>query len=415
MRQNPERLAWIILLASFATCVLLVISLPLTLRWWLDTAYVGLEVTSSVQQGTLQVACGTDTMPIAITEQRDNVCPGVERLALLSQSADQGLLTVRTAGADRQPVAVIQVGNNTQAQILQARAPRFSFSSRPNLLIIRLESGRLRVSAVDRALVQVQTNEALVQIEQGSFLIQADPGATRVEAYEDQVLVAWTSRGEGISLKRLESIVLPPPDGLLRASAPAQDLLGWGDLSALEPDWEVYSKDIEFEGESRGEVVLGADEGVSTVGFTRLGRGHAETGIVRSLDRDVRDLEFLQLRLVLRVLEQDVPVCGTRGTECPVMVKLEYEDSEDDLRSWVQGFYAVLDSNRLNPPYCTICSPRADHLRVEPGEWYVYDSPNLLPLLNQAGPPAARILSLSLYASGHAYRSELSRIELLVR
>lgn len=417
MRHNPERLAWTVLLASFGMCVALTISVPLTVRWWIDTAYVGLEVACSVQQGTLQLTCGDGAVPIAVTERMEGVCQGVESMTVLTLSGDQGLLTLRTRGVSPQPLAEILVGNDTQLKIVHARAPRFAISSQPYVLDLHLESGRARVSAGEppaRPLrVQVDTPEALVQMSQGSASVQVGPGETRVGVYEGAALVFWNDRGEGINLERLQSAVLPPPGGVLQALPPAQNLLVGGEFGAsLEPAWQTYSKDVEFAGESGGQVVSGAS---GVVGFTRFGRGHAETGIVQTIQRDVQNARSLQLRLVLRVLEQDVPVCGTRGTECPIMVKIEYEDAAGELRSWLQGFYASLDPNRLNPPFCTICSPRADHLRVEPGQWYAYDSPNLVPLLSQAGPPPLRILSLTLYASGHTYRSEVARVELLAQ
>jgi len=420
MRQNPERLAWTILLISFALCVALAISVPLLSRWWIDTAYVSLRVSFSVQQGTIQLTCGNDTVPIAINERMDDVCQGVESMTILTLNGDQGVFTVYSPDVPLQPLAEILVDNNTQLKVMYARAPRFSISSQPYLLGIRIESGRARVSLVDDAarpvVVQTHTPDALVQMGEGSASVQVNAGKTYILIYDGTALVVWNGKGEGVTLSQLQSISLPPPDGELRVLPPASNLIVNGDFnSSLASSWQVYSKDIEFEGESGGNVSAVDAGGGTVVGFTRIGRGHAETGITQTVDRDVQALQTLQLRLVLQVTEQDVPVCGTQGTECPIMVKIEYEDTQGELRSWLQGFYASLDPNRANPPFCTVCNPRADHLRLEKDKWYVYDSPNLVSLLSQAGLPPARILSVSLYASGHTYRSEVSRIELLAQ
>lgn len=422
MRRNPERLAWIILLLSFAACVFIAISVPLTIRWWIDTSYVGLQVAASVQQGTLQVTCSNSSVPIAITERMEDVCPGVEGSAVLTLSGDQAMLILRTRDAAARAVAEIHLSNDTQVQLVQARAPRFPISSQPYTVIVRLESGRVRLSVpaglTRRVVLQAHTPTALVQTSAGSVSVQVRQDETQVRAYDGSALVVWKARGEGINLAHLESVVVPPPAGELRAWPPAQDLIVNGDFSAPLADgqgWQIYSKDIEVEGQSGGEIALTALDHTTLLGFTRIGVGHAETGIRQVIDCDVQDVQSLHLRLKLRVLEQDVPVCGTRGTECPLMVKIDYQDAAGELRSWLQGFYSMLDPARVNPPFCTICYPRADHFRVEQGAWYVYDSPNLIPLLSQAGPPPARILAVTLYASGHTYQAQVARIELLAQ
>lgn len=422
MRRNPERLAWIILLISFAACVFIAVSVPLTIRWWIDTSYGGLQIAASVQQGTLQVTCSNSSVPIAITERMEDICPGVEGGAALTLSSDQAMLILRTRDAAARPVAEIHLNNDTELRVVQARAPRFAISSQPYIVILRLESGRVRLSVpaglTRRVVLQAHTSTALVQTSEGSISVQVKQDETQVRSYDGAALVVWNARGEGLNLAHLESVVVPPLTGELRALPPAQDLIANGDFSAPLADgqgWQIYSKDIEVEGEPGGEISLMALDHATWLGFTRIGVGHAETGIKQVLDRDVRDFQSLHLRLKLRVLEQDVPVCGTRGTECPIMVKIDYQDAAGEVRSWLQGFYSMLDPARVNPPFCTICYPRADHFRVEQGAWYVYDSPNLIPLLSQAGPPPVRIVSVTLYASGHTYRAQVARIELLAQ
>lgn len=418
MRQNSERLAWTVLLISFTLCVLFTIGVPLTIRWWIDTAYVGLKVRSSAQQGTVQLTCAGDTVPIAINDRMNDVCQGAESMTVFTLSGDQGMFTLHTRDVSSQPVAEIQVDANTQLTISRARAPRFSISSQPYRLTVHLESGRARVNIARDAgrpvVIQIETPHAMVQASEGGLSVQANSSETSVEMYEGAALVIWSDRGEGVELADLQSIVVPPPDGKLLASSPAQDMIVNGDFgSSLEPVWQAYSKDVELPGEPGGKVVIDAES--DSLEFTRIGKGHAETGLTQILNRDVQELESLELRLVLRVMEQDVPVCGTQGTECPIMVEIKYKDKQGALQSWRQGFYASLDPNRMNPPYCTICNPRADHLRVEKDVWYVYTSPNLISLFNQAGLPPAHIFSITLYASGHIYQSQVSRVELLAQ
>jgi hypothetical protein len=416
MRHTPERLAWTVLLISFAVCVTLAISGPLLIYRWVDTAYVELHIkASSVQRGTLQIKCGDNSIPVAITEPGNSVCQGTEGITILTGDSDQGTLII-SAPDTPQLLAELHIDSNSQLRIGYARTPRFSFSAQPHTLFLSIESGRIRLStggAPRPVAAQINTPEAWVQMTQGSVSIQAGVRETRVRLHDGTALVVWASKGEGIHLGRFESLVIPPPGDVLQALPRAQDWVTNGDFSLpLDSAWQPYSKDIEFEGEPPGQVVINALQAAS---FVRVGKGHAETGIAQALNRDVRSVQSLQVRMTLRVLEQNVPVCGTRGTECPIMVKIDYQDMEGELRSWLQGFYTSPDPNRANPPFCTVCNPRADHLRVQPGAWYVYDSPDLIPLLNQAGPAPARLVALTVYASGHTYRSEVSHIELLVQ
>ncbi len=419
MRQNPERLAWTVLIISFIACLALTISTPLLVRWWIDAAHVSMQISSSVQQGTVQLTCGNETVPTAMTQSDNDVCLGFGSLTALTLSGDQGMFVIKTRDVPPRPVAKVQIGQDTRMSIVYAHAPRFSISSQPYMLVIRAESGRVRVSTASTTtrpiVVQINTPQALIQMNNGSAIAQVNSSETQVDVYDGTALVVWKSKSLGVPLERFQSVSVPPPDGALRALPAAQDLVANGSFELpLEPAWQIYSKDIEIEGESGGQVIVGANSN-NAIGFTRAGVGHAEIGMTQVVGQDVRGVESLQLQLVLRVLEQDVPVCGTQGTECPVMAKIEYEDSEGNQRSWVQGFYASQDPTRLNPPYCTICSPRADHLRVEKGEWYVYNSPNLIPLLSQAGPPAVRLRSITLYASGHTFQSTVSQVELIAR
>lgn len=76
MRENPERLAWTVLLASFAVFLVLSISLPLTLRYWVEHATVRQNAVLDPTQGTILLYPPRSLEPIAISELRDQVAEG---------------------------------------------------------------------------------------------------------------------------------------------------------------------------------------------------------------------------------------------------------------------------------------------------------------------------------------------------
>jgi len=182
----------------------------------------------------------------------------------------------------------------------------------------------------------------------------------------------------------------------------------------LEDNWESYNKGIEIEGEPEGQVQWTEIENQPAVVIEREGEGHAETGISQQLDADISDFDFLQLYLLLRIEEHNVPVCGTYGSECPVMVRIDYRDAYGANREWLQGFYWLLDTSTPgNPSVCVRCSTRNEHIRVSEDIWYPYLSPNLIPLLSQDGQAPTLIKSITVYASGHTYSSAIAEIELI--
>lgn len=76
MRENPERLAWTVLLASFAVFLVLSISVPLTLRYWIEHATVRQNAVLDPIQGTILLYPPRSLEPIAVSELREQVAEG---------------------------------------------------------------------------------------------------------------------------------------------------------------------------------------------------------------------------------------------------------------------------------------------------------------------------------------------------
>jgi len=198
-----------------------------------------------------------------------------------------------------------------------------------------------------------------------------------------------------------------------------RDLVANGEFTAeLAPDWSV-STETEHDYESGGEVKLATDGERQIASFSRTGSGHAETRITQMISQSVPADGWLQVRVVLRVQSQDVSICGVLGSECPVMIKLGYEDATGAWNEWVQGFYTVAGSDTGNmPSSCRTCPISQPHLRVPSGKWYTFESPNLLQKLPSLGYDYGlpRIIrSITVLAAGHSYESQVAQVSLLVR
>ena len=76
VRENPERLAWIVLIACFGVFMVLLITVPLTMRYFVQYATSPQIATLDPTQGTVLLYQPGATEPIAITELRKDVVEG---------------------------------------------------------------------------------------------------------------------------------------------------------------------------------------------------------------------------------------------------------------------------------------------------------------------------------------------------
>ena len=414
MRNNPERLAWVVLLASFFTCIGLAIAVPLGIRHYILHARVLQPVTLEVQRGPLRVRLAGRGEQVAIDEQRGDI---PERTIVLTDDT-AGRLVVHAPQAERPVIATVQLYDDTEAILASARSPRFSTSRLPHKVTLEVRTGRVRVSASSDdgrpTVVEVQTPHGTATLRGGRFTVEVNQETTHITVQEGLAELTSETSPTPILLGPAQR-AKATSDGLTGPLPAARDLIVNGDFAdPLEEGWVSYSKDIQIEGESGGAVQRTEIEGRPVIVITRRGTGHAETGIGQAIYIDIRDFSFLQLHLLLRIEEHNVPVCGSLGSECPVMVRIAYEDADGADQEWLQGFYSLPDTGTPgNPFFCVTCSTRNEHIQVPEGTWYSYDSPNLIPLISQDGQALALIKSITVYASGHTYQSTIAEAELI--
>ncbi|MBL7063463.1 MAG: FecR domain-containing protein [Anaerolineae bacterium] len=412
MRRNPERLAWIVLLLSFFTCMSLVVAVPLGIRWYVLNASVRQEVALEVQRPPLSVALAGRGEPVAIAQDRDDI---PER-TVVDTDATSGRLVMHAPRTDDPVIiATVQLYHDTEVVLSSARSPRFPASSLPHKIVLEMRAGHVRISVPGHeerpTVVEVYTPHGAATLTEGNYEVKVNT-TTEVTVRSGQAnvisneMVVRLGPAERATVGD-ERIVGPRPA--------ARNLITNGDFQApLEDGWRSYNKDIELEGEPEGQVQRTEIENQPAVVVEREGVGHAETGITQELDADIRDFSFLRLHLLLRVEEHNVPVCGSEGSECPVMVRIDYRDAYGADREWLQGFYSLLDTSTPgNQPVCVTCSTRNEHIRVSEDTWYPYLSPNLIPLLSQDGQSPILIKSVTVYASGHTYQSAIAEVELI--
>ncbi len=404
-RQNPQAVAWTVLIVSFCACCALAVLVPLGLRSYLLHSTRNRPVYVAALSGTVQVQPPGASDPVAVTERR----AVEEGSRVVTDGVSRGLLTIYADEPGVQALATLQLSQDTALVTERVRSPRFSWSRDPHQLVARLERGRVFFATQSTAergvLARLTTPQAEIRFGIGTV-------DTIVEGNETQVRVragpaAVMAEGREVTANSGERVSVTagrPPD--LPVPAALNLVLNGAFEGRLTPPWNEIV-----------EVAQGLPPGtiaVDTVGQRRVVRfsRRAEdgapnrVGLQQTINRDVQGYDVLQFRLDLQVLYQSVPGGGYLATEYPVMVDIAYTDIYGKDLHWYQGFYY-----QDLPPGSTYVPPSGE--KVPLGIWYSYESPNLFEVLRDTRP--ARINSITIYASGHDYESLISDAALIVR
>ncbi|MEA3342502.1 MAG: FecR domain-containing protein [Chloroflexota bacterium] len=413
MRSKPERVAWVVLLLSFLTCIGLTVAVPLGIRHYILYARVGQKVTLEVQQPPLSVTLAGRGLPISVAERHDDI----PEQTIVATAATAGQLVMHAPQPDSPIVATVQLYDHTEVTLSSTQSPRFAASRLPHQVVLEMEAGRARISVSDdngrSTTVEVHTPHGTVTLAEGTYWVSVN--AMTEITVRDGRASASNSAGQSVSLGAAERAIIRSSDQIVGPLSAARNLITNSDFTApLYEGWVSYSKDIQFEGEPGGKVERTEVEGRPVIIIEREGEGHAETGITQQLDVDIRDFSFLQLHVLLYIEEHNVPVCGSLGSECPVMVRIDYKDANGGNQQWLQGFYSRPDPNPDgNPLFCVTCSTHNEHIKVPEDTWHPYDSDNLIPLLSQDGKTPILINSITVNSSGHMYKALIAEVELI--
>lgn len=407
MRRNPQRLAWTVLLVSLFTCLVLAVAVPLTVSSFVNDSIDTVEMTLDVQQGTVLVSREGAAEPIGVTTLLNNLA---EASSIRADENGQALLTIRSP-RDKAILQTVSIYGNTDLDIRQARAPRFQQSTRPYQIDLKVNRGRVSTNVANGNGRPIETMlitpQATTNLQEGSYSFDVNNDETQVTVREGLANVSAQGSMQTLNPQQRTVVKLNSrPSGIL---SPERNLVTNGNFRLpLDGTWEVYN-DLQNTNELSGTVTIQTAGGQRSAVFDRTGAFHAETGIRQNINnRDVRDFRSLRLHFVVRVSAQDVPVCGQAGSECPLMVRVDYKDESGTDSRFYQGFYAEPDRNGVNPNYNTSSGSRNEHRRIVPNVAYTYDSENLMETLKPQ-----QITAIWFYASGHSYRSSVAEVELL--
>jgi hypothetical protein len=411
MSNNPERLAWVVLLGSFFVCVALGVITPLGARWYIRHAQVDQQVSLEVQRGPLSVVYGGHGQPRSVFQDSGNVPRGSR---IRAPNATSGRLVIQDPPSNGEaPIATVQLYDETEVVLSSARSPQFATSPLPHEIALAVGAGRVRVNVfgdTERStVVNVHTAQGLIRLEEGSYEVKIN-STTEATVRYGRANVTCKS-GETLSLGPTER-ALVSVDTINGPLPAARNLVENGDFGdPLENHWDTYYEQTDPElptGRVQIATTLVGNEEKNVVELSREAVNHAEVGITQEINYDVRDFASLELHMAVNIINENIlgfGGCGYLGSECPIIVRIDYKDVHGTDHEWLHGFY--------------IGSPAEDwdikgwHEKVEGGTWQPYNSGNLMEELGMT--PPALVQGVTIYASGHSFNAMVTEVELLAQ
>jgi hypothetical protein len=404
-RENPQRVAWMVLIASFVLFVVLAITIPLTIASVVRYSTVSQPALLQPTLGTLLLYPSPAAEPVAVTEPRNDIVEG-SSISVADDSSQGTLGLVGSAGPD-EVLGSVQLYPGAKLHVERIRRPFFNRSSEPYRVRLRLESGQARIftnSGDRRPLeVELETPHGMIDLDAGSFQVSVSQAKTDLTVRSGQAHMLRSGDGEITVGQGLRAWMTT--DELAQDAVPAgQNLLRNGDFrQPMQDTWHSY---VVAENVEPGSVRIIEREGRRVAHFIRQGEEDVptEVGITQSIEQDVNVYDSLSIQVDVKLLYQSLSGAGYLSSEFPLRVEITYTDIYGKVLSWGHGFYfrdpenenwRIINGDKI-PPYI----------------WHTYQSPNLMELLSDTRP--ARINSVRIYASGWNYQSMVSEVYLLV-
>lgn len=435
-RVETHRVAWMVLSMSFFIFWVVCLSFSFGVYYYLFQSSVQMTATVKVaNQGTVGLVSAN------LVERFEYDQEDVEQGdTLLTDAQSQSVITFRDA--DVGVVAAVTMKNGAELQVTRMAQPRFEWGQRNYHLM--LEGRRGEIDVFIPQVIQRPINVTIVLpdgavadlSDSGLYTLSIEDAVVRLAVHGGKAAMITPDRQDGRSVIAneigiydratqviavnsgyedliVDNIFTHPPEYLLQMTdndTSAFDLWNCSDRTnngIADPDAMQVPGQLEWK----------MYDGRLALHFLRENTAaHGETGCIQPLGssaqdgRYVGDYNYMALRSTFFIRGHSLQACGVAGSECPVMLRLDYVNTEGEYVKWLQGFYASHDPNidyplRCNGPGCE------EHKRVSVGAWYSYESGNLFSLLTEDVPEY--ILNVQLYASGHAYDVYVSELSLL--
>lgn len=403
-----------VLFAALFACCALTIGVPTTALTFINTATVDATVIVKLQAGMLNAYSQYET-------ENDMRVVSLEGRALSEGSTmivgpeSVGLLTFGD-GNSANPFHTLQLYSNARLRIERARLPRFAVAGADDEFTLSMTDGRVQITAQPpqdrRFTLRINGKHAITTITTpGSYSIEETANETRVNVADGQALVGTPDGNQAFTFYGGQRTAVSDKGiaGVLPAS---RNIIRNGEFEPpLERDWQVQTVIDPSSTITGTATIVGMSPNTSLL-LKRTGQnlGWGRTGVTQEINEDVRDRRAVQLRINFAILEQEIPVCGGEGSECPLMVRIDYRNQSGADLYWLQGFYAVGTPSAALPDYVR-SNNQGKHVARRLGVSETFEWENLIELL----PDMQTIKSITLYAEGHSVQTQINSVELLLQ
>ncbi len=420
-RMDPQRRAWGILLLSFAAFCMICVIFGIGVIYFLFQSQIPLN-------STLRVGRGTGVVSGQAVVSGEPVLSNNEVLRTDPQS--QISLFFRDSLENDRLIAAVTLRGDTSLMTWQMTRPRFEWSTGEYAIELRGLTGKMDVFVPDNLGRDIRVT---VQTKQGDFAYLDGSGQYTLTVSSSQTQVFNRSgiailipngtktghsvpvNGQGVIVydtNPAEVVITDAPVNFL-ANSTFQEVFTPADSSSPQVvDWACNTKQDDLpRGSFQPEVVDGRsvmqlfrDSGATSHGETRCSRFFGQYG------QDVTGYNYLALRATFKIGYQSLNACGQDGSECPMMLQIDYSDAAGVGHRWIHGFYSLLQPQLNYPLQCISCAQ--EHENIYANTWYTYDTDNLFNLLPPDSRPTS-IANVQFYASGHEYDVYVGEVALL--
>lgn len=404
------------MLGGLTIFLLICAGLALFAQWLIFESPTEMDVTLKVGRGTVGLAERNTSGEQAIRSSA-SVADGD---TFTTDSLSQGYLTFADPYSG-DTVATVTLRENSSAGLGRANRPRFSLSTNPYSLRLDDVSGQIEVwvsDGLDREVRLVITSPlGMLRInEPGNFLLESSPTQFIATARQGRATLETESAPPQLVAASYQGIIQQDMQTVHIQSSPEELLPNW-DFSQSD-NWPVEwvcsfepSPDYPNAPSARRDFIREDGRAIAHISRYLSAPEPGKFLCYQDLNISLKTQQYddLRLRVTLQIRHQSLTGCGQAGSECPLLLRMDYRDASGNEFTWYHGFYA----EPAGPGARTICdSCLEEHERINKGVWYSYESGNLLEILPEDR-RLAEITRLTFIADGHEYDVVLNEVALV--
>lgn len=428
----PERVAWLVLVVAFALFCMLSITSVVAVYTFLFRSSVAIPAVLHVAKGTVGIT-GSDFVETVERDLEDITNSQTTiRTDSLSQATIQFRDTAPIEGGTPLLLAAVTLQNNTKITFDQASRPRFDWILAQETISLSRLTGSLDIlvsNASDKPfLLKIGTTQGVLLEfhSKGRYRVSATDDEIRLLNVDGQASAFFADNDNAIEsvapgselVVRLGNRTFETRDGLRNAlpssSFSLQSNVSLSSNSQTLP--QAWDCEIAQDSFPPGRVSFEEFDGRMGVRLRRLDNAtsHGEINCIYQFEGDgldVSQFDSIKVLATFYLKDQSLSQCGTEGSECPLMMRIDYQDSLPVSRHWIRGFH--YDKEVITDFYTRCDTCIQEHLIINKRVWYTFESENLLTLIDEVDRPE-RLNTLQFYASGHQFDTVVGEILVLL-